>query len=507
MSTIDVRGVSFAYSDSVPLLTDVRLALTPGWYGLVGPNGAGKTTLLRLLARELVPDRGELRVRPHGLRAVLCAQTLEDPPGGARAFATSTEPDAHRLVGRLGLDPAELERWPTLSPGERKRWQVAVALASTPGILLLDEPTNHLDAAARDWLVGALHRFPGIGLIVSHDRVFLDALTTSTIRFWQGEVRLYRGGYGVARRSWEGLERERVDAYARIRGEERKLRRRLADRRHRHRTGHASLSALKRKANPRDIDLRKRLQATHRRMDASVGRQIQRIRGRLERTREELGEFRFRRSLGRSLFVGFVRAPMPVLASVDELEIRAGDRLLLRSVRVALGREGRVRVVGPNGIGKSTLLRSLLDRSCIPPARLLYLPQELQPDEERVLLEDVRALPPDERGRVLSFVAALGVDPETLLRSGRPSPGEARKLALASGLGRRVWALVLDEPTNHLDLPSIERLEGALEAYPGALVLVTHDDGLARRCTATRWELHDGRVFVRTEPEGEPSRA
>ena len=112
------------------------------------------------------------------------------------------------------------------------------------------------------------------------------------------------------------------------------------------------------------------------------------------------------------------------------------------------------------------------------------------------MLEELQESAAPEQGRVLSIVAALGVDPEALLASARPSPGEARKLALAFGLARQVWALVLDEPTNHLDLPSIERIEAALADYPGALVIVTHDDAFARRCTDTVWELRDGRVRV-----------
>jgi len=106
-------------------------------------------------------------------------------------------------------------------------------------------------------------------------------------------------------------------------------------------------------------------------------------------------------------------------------------------------------------------------------------------------------LPPDARGPTLSLVAALGTDPDRLLASGAPSAGEVRKLLLAEGLARRPWAVVLDEPTNHLDLPTVERLAAALVAYPGALLLVTHDDALAEACTTTRWELHDRRLVVR----------
>ncbi len=122
------------------------------------------------------------------------------------------------------------------------------------------------------------------------------------------------------------------------------------------------------------------------------------------------------------------------------------------------------------------------------------------------MLDRVRGLPADARGRTLSLVAALGTDPDRLLASAAPSAGEVRKVLLAEGLARRPWAVVLDEPTNHLDLPTVERLAAALAAYPGALLLVTHDDALAETCTTTRWELVDGRRCTGEVHGGRPQR-
>ncbi|WP_437812365.1 ATP-binding cassette domain-containing protein [Sorangium sp. So ce1078] len=505
MSSLRAHRLSFSYSDASPILGDVELCLTPGWYGIVGPNGAGKTTLLRLFAGDLEPDAGSLRLDPRGATVAVCPQAVEHADAAIHALAEAEDGLARRLRGELLLDPEELERWATLSPGERKRWQIGAALAAEPDLLLLDEPTNHIDADARALLAGALGGFQGIGACVSHDRELLDALTVGTIRVDQAAARLYPGGYSAAKALWEAEARGREEAHQRLRAEERQLRRRLGEERRAQASADAERSVGKRAKGPRDHDARGmlagiRVAAAEARLSRSVGV----TRSKLEKVSAEAGEFEFEKAVGRSVFVGYERSPAPWLFVLDAPEIRAGagGRTLLRDVRLSVGREDRIRIAGPNGSGKTTLVKALLASARVPADKVLYVPQELGEAEEQALLARARRLPPEERGRVMSLVAALGVEPGRLLASARPSPGEARKLMIALGLGQHAWALVLDEPTNHLDLPSIERLERALADYPGALLLVTHDRAFGRSCTSILWTVAEGDVRVTSDDAG-----
>jgi ATPase subunit of ABC transporter with duplicated ATPase domains len=432
-------GVQFGYAE--PLLSDVSFQLAPrSWTGVVGPNGAGKTTLLRLLSGELRPRAGAVSVRG---RVAACAQVA---PGEAA------------------------------SPGELQQRQIAAALRSGADALLLDEPTNHLDAQSREWLLRALPRFAGAGLVVSHDRALLDALTQATLRVANGTARLYPAPYSRARLLWEAEEAERRELRDAASARERDLRRRLGEARRDRQAADAQKSVARRMRSSYDSDARTltargRVEMAERRL----GRDVEVLRRAHVRAEEELEGLAVAPELGRPVFAGFARCPRP---------------FLLRTGSLAVGREDRVWLSGPNGAGKTALLREAL--AALPDAgeHAVYLPQEI--DNTRAPLDAVRALPPGERGRVLTMVAALGVDPGRLLASAQPSPGEARKLVIATGLGRNAWALLLDEPTNHLDLPSVERLEAALRDYPGALLLITHDAKLAAATCTRRWAISPG---------------
>jgi len=472
---------------------------------LAGPNGAGKTTLLRALAGELSLEGGEIawekgsRVALHDqrppagsgepLRDYVLAGTADlaaverelreleramaggahDPQTLARYGAAQARLEhaggydwrerATSVVRGLGFTDADLDRpLVSFSGGELTRASLARALASQPDLLLLDEPTNHLDIESIEWLEELLRTIDAAVILVAHDRWFLEAVTTAVLELQGGRSTFFPG-------EWHVWRREQAARAA-----------------HAARTAEREAEELARLE--RFVE-RFRYKASKAKQAQSKLKQIEKLR---TQTTEGGSVTRGRRPVLGFEFLKPKRSGR-VVVEAEGLEIAVPGRTLLRDASFALERGEHVSLVGPNGAGKTTLLETVLGLRK-PTAGHTRLGHGVQPayfsQHEAEL---------DERGSVLeATMAATGLKrPEAQSLLGRflfsgweehekpvvaLSGGERRRLALAHVVASGANLLVLDEPTNHLDLESRESLEAALEAFPGTVLLVSHDRAL-----------------------------
>ena len=435
--TLAARSISKSYGDTV-VLDGLSLSVTPSSrIGVVGPNGIGKSTLLRLLAGSEEPDSGAVSRKPPGLGV------------------------AH-LVQERAVE--------ALSGGEASRRNLEAILASDADVLLLDEPTNDLDFAALQLLERFVDSHRGGIVAVSHDRAFLERMT-SIVEFEAEtrQVRVYAGGWSefVAQRV---AARDRHEsAYAGYRSERERLEEQASRMRQWEERGYGQ---GRKKKKTKDVK-------------KAAAKKL----GRLERVDKPWTPWELRLELspqqrGGDVVVrltGAVAGRGGFRVGPVDLELRHGDRLVL---------------LGRNGAGKTTLLKALLgELPLVSGERRLgagtvigELPQGPGPfaGGERLLAAfSARSGLPEGEARALLARFALGAD--DVLRPGRSlSPGERSRAAIALVAGRGVNALVLDEPTNNLDLEAIEQLELALQTFEGAVVLVTHDRRFLEAFGATR---------------------
>ena len=491
-----LSGVTYAYPAALePVINNLTITFPEGWTALLGDNGCGKTTLAKIACGLIEPDAGSLT---RDLVCAYVAQDAIDPPEALADFALDYGRAARELRESFRIADDLPWRWDELSFGERKKLQVAVALWSRPDVLVADEPTNHLDADAREQLGAALARFRGIGILVSHDRELVDLLAARCASFEPGGIVVRPGGYSAAHAQ---AELERASVAAERQNAKRELARLAAEKDKRaHEAARADARRSKRNLDPRDRDARGRIDlAIFTGKDGQAGRLSSQMDARLAAAQERLAAARVAKRYDGDLWVDAEPARRRTVLHVPPATIPCGPEGALEIPELWVGSTDHVGVVGPNGAGKSTLLahlRVLLARAAEAGLALevLDIPQELPADARDAVISCVSGLASAERGRVLSTVAQLNSDPDRILEGGRTSPGELRKLMLAEGILRHPALIVMDEPTNHLDLHSTEALERALAAYPGALLLVSHDRRFLDACTSRTWEVRDGRV-------------
>lgn len=478
--------VSYRYeSMSDLLLRDLSISFPPGWTGIVGANGAGKTTVLKLACGLLHPGNGHIRSPGHTL---YCEQRTDHLPALLPLLIGQEDTFACRIKGQLGIEGDWASRWDSLSHGERKRAQIAVAVWQKPDVLALDEPTNHIDSDARKMLILALCEYRGIGLLVSHDRELLDNLCRQCLMLDPSNAIMRPGGYSKTAELRRVEQESRRFARQEAKREAGRLR---AEARNRARVAAGSDRRVSKRGLARwDLDSRFRAnRAMFTGKDTHAGQLLRQMRVRVRRAEEKLESIRVTKEyrLGVELRGERAQRDFLIRLKAEELPLGAQRRLVLPDLAVCP--DDRIGLVGRNGAGKSTLIRHLVTRIELPPERFIYMPQEIDLGASRRILNEVRSLTRRELAPVMTFVSRLGSRPEKLLETDEPSPGELRKLLLALGVARHPWLIIMDEPTNHLDLPSIECLEEALADCFSAVVLVSHDTLLLQRLTQIRWHI------------------
>jgi ATP-binding cassette subfamily F protein uup len=460
-----LRGVMLTLG-AAPLFTGVDLALARGErMALVGRNGAGKSTLMRILGRAIEPDGGEIFMQP----GVVARHLLQEPDFSGFATALDyvsdkLDPDmfyrAESELGAWGV-PFDLDL-SKASGGQSRRIALAHAFAHDPDILLLDEPTNHLDVPAIELLEQELKAFRGAALIVSHDRRFLENVSTSVAWLRQGVVRQMDKGYTVFEEWAETVEADEEKALdklnVQLRAEERWMARGVTARRKR------NMGRVRKLHDMRSEKLQRRTALNAASSTASLAIDSGAQSGRLVIEAKGLSK-QFHTSAG-------------VLPIVNDLSLRVmrGDRLGL---------------VGPNGAGKTTLLRLLLGQ-IEPDSGSLRLAKNL----DITYLDQTRATLSPE-ATLWNTLAPLGGD-QIIVRGypkhvaayakdflfesrqlhqpvGALSGGERNRLTLALALAKPSNLLILDEPTNDLDIETLDLLEDMLAEYDGTLLLVSHD--------------------------------
>lgn len=521
MIVISVNELSLSIG-TTPILENVSFGLNESdRLGIIGVNGSGKSTLLRLITGEVEPTAGEIYLSKgktvgilkqdgafetndpsqsvlermyHAFPQLLAAEqrlaALESELKTEDPLVIQEYTELHErfvqdgglefrgrcasILSKLGFDKHTAgQSVATLSGGQRTRLALAVELSREPDILMLDEPTNHLDIETLAWLENYLLSYPKCVMIVSHDRYFLDKVTNKTLSIENHHAKLYNGGYTrsmeqrrldreIAERHWKNQQREiaRQEAY-------------IAQQRawNRERNIIAAESRLK------QLDKMERLE------------------------RPQSDPRAIRMKFGEALASG------NDVLNVRNLSMGFSDRTLFDDVSFLIKRRERVMIIGPNGCGKSTLIKLILHR-LTPLAGVIeegyhvqigYYDQENQnlTAANTVLDELWNAYPTQTETAIRNTLALFRFVGEDVWKEvGVLSGGERARLTLAKLMLSKMNLLVLDEPTNHLDIDSREALEDALEHFDGTIVTVSHDRYLIEKLATRILELHPGKEFA-----------
>ena len=463
------------------LFTDVTFQMNAGdRLGLVGRNGHGKSTLFKLILGEEEPDSGQITI-PRNYRIGHLEQHLHftQPTILAEAALGLPEEEAHSIYKAeailfgLGFSQADLEKAPQeFSGGFQIRINLAKLLLSDPNLLLLDEPTNYLDITSVRWIARFLTNFKGELILISHDRDFMDSVTTHTAVIHRQKIRKFEGGT--------------TKAYAQII---------LEDEIHEKTRANED----RKRAHAEAFINRFRAQASKAKMVQSRIKMLERLPKLDDLAAIESLDFEFR------------HAPFAAKTLLEARDLSFGyaaDHLLFRHLNLSINARDRIAVIGNNGKGKSTLLNVLSgglkpltgELKAHPDMKLGYFGQtNIQRLDPKLTVEQEieNTNPALTRTQVRNICGTMMFGGDLALKKVSVlSGGEKSRTLLGKILAHPSNLLLLDEPNNHLDMESIDALIESLENFPGALLIVTHNEGILRALATKLIVFHRGKVDV-----------
>jgi ABC transport system ATP-binding/permease protein len=459
---LDKVSLSFGLK---PLLDNVNLQLRRGErVCLLGRNGEGKSSLLQMISKNLLPDSGEVWVRP-GARIASLAQEVSSGSeaavrdvvlGGVQRVTPDdewqAELQADQVISRLELNGDALMS--ALSGGWRRRVMLGRALVAAPDVLLLDEPTNHLDVEAITWLENMMLEYAGALFFVSHDRAFVRRLATKIVELDRGQLRIWPGGYD----DYVLQKRAALEVEAK----------------------HAAL--FDKKLAQEEVWIRRGVEARRTRNEGRV-RALEQLRIERRQRRERIGSVELRAQDA---------APSGKLVfEAQHVTQSFGAAPIILDFSTRIMREDRIGIIGPNGCGKTTLIK-LLVGELEPSAGIIRRGTNLLPayfDQQREQLDPAASIADNVTGgsgdtviidgqprHISGYLRDFLFPPERLNAPvSMLSGGERNRLLLARLFAKPSNLLIMDEPTNDLDVETLELLEELVADYAGTLLLVSHD--------------------------------
>ncbi|WP_051986320.1 ribosomal protection-like ABC-F family protein [Clostridium amazonitimonense] len=481
---LSLQGINKEFGE-VTILDDVNFHITLGHrVGLVGLNGAGKSTLANIIYGKFKPDKGSILWHKKDIEIGYLKQdsfytqrtwTGEDLDVGGEEYIKDFL-QASAYLGMKRVDVLEEESFSNLSGGEKMKVALANIWSLNPDFLILDEPTNHVDYEGVEWLIKELKKYRGTILIISHDRYFLDNAVNEIIEINKGKAYSYSGNYSFYREEKRKKYESQLHQYeiqesskAKIQEEINRLKN-WSSKAHRDSTkkqkaGLGKKEYFRLKAKKRDKQIKSKVKKLEKMVFEGVKRPEE----------DKKVDFKFN------------EANLKGTRVIEARNIKKSfeSNLLFKESSFYIMRGDRVGIFGPNGCGKTTLLKVILGKEDLDEGEIFtsksitigYLSQEtLDIDTEQSVIDIFNIDSREEEGTVRTLLANMGFNEKMITQPmSTLSHGELTRIRMARLIRKNQDLLVLDEPLNHLDLYSREKLEEALRAYDGTIILVSHD--------------------------------